>query len=269
MPNISAILNNLIFLKIHHVSLSAHTHYMRMKKIFTLFIILLVSFSFAQKKDGPGKKNGYIKKKDPVTSKLIYEGEFKDDVPVGRFKYYYPNDSVRAIMHFRNGGKVAYAWLFHMTGKRMAEGKYVNREIKDSVWTYYDEAGVLLSRESYKQGKKDGSCYVYLPDGELSEQKTYKDDVLHGPFRQYFDGKNIRAQGKYLNGFLEGRVSYHYPNGPEAAAGFFKTGAKNGPWIYKNEDGTVKEKELYKNGKEASEKETKEFFEKSGSKGKG
>src|SRR5688572_20924382 len=111
---------------------------MHMRKIFTLFLILQVAFAIAQKTNGAVKKNGYIKKKDPATNKLVYEGEFKNDVPVGKFKYYYPNDSVRAIMHFRTGGKVAYAWLFHMSGKRMAEGKYINRETKDSVWTYYD-----------------------------------------------------------------------------------------------------------------------------------
>jgi antitoxin component YwqK of YwqJK toxin-antitoxin module len=246
-----------------------HTHYMHMRKFFAFTLVLFAAITFAQKTDAGGKKNGYIKKKDPATNKLVYEGEFKNDIPVGRFKYYYPNDSARAIMHFRTGGKIAYAWLYHPTGKRMAEGKYINRETKDSVWTYYDESGTLLSREAYKNGKKEGTSYVYLPDGSLSEQKTYKDDVLNGPFRQYFDGKNIRSQGKYMNGYLEGRVSYHYPNGTEAAAGFYKNGAKNGPWLYKNEDGTIKEKELYKNGKQASEKETKEFFEKSSSKSKG
>jgi len=115
-----------------------------MKKILLLLFLLQVLFPFAQTTDANGKKQGYWKKKDETGNHLLYEGEFKDNKPVGRFKYYYPNDSVRAIMNFKQEGKVAYAKLFHSTGKRMGEGKYI-QEIKDSVWTYYDESGTLLS----------------------------------------------------------------------------------------------------------------------------
>lgn len=232
-----------------------------MKKIiFCLFIFQ--SFScFTQTTDASGKKQGYWKKKDEKTNKLVYEGLFKDNKPVGKFKYYHPNDSVRAIMNFQQEGKVAYAKLFHMGGKRMAEGKYI-QEIRDSVWIYYDEAGVLISRENFKMGKKDGTSYVYFPDGTVSEERVYKDDIQDGPFKQYFDGKKIKGFGNYSNGQLEGKVGYYYPNGVEVATGYYKNGHKNGVWIYREQDGKIKEKELYKNGKLASKKETDEFFAK-------
>jgi hypothetical protein len=48
-----------------------------------------------------------------------------------------------------------------------------------------------------------------------------------------------------------------------AAVGYYKNGNKNGPWIYRDKTGKVKEKELYKlNGQLASKKETEEFFSK-------
>lgn len=213
----------------------------------------------AQTVDANGLKQGYWKKKDEKTNKLVYEGEFKDNYPVGKFIYYYPNDSVRAIMHFRNAGKVAYARLFHASGGRMGEGKYIG-EIKDSIWTYYDEAGRLLSKDQYVNGKKDGVCYVYLPDGKVAEERSYKMDVLHGPFKQYLDGKRLRGQGTYNYGLMDGKATYYYPNGVEVASGYYKKGEKNGPWIYKNEDGKIKERELYINGKLASAKETEAFF---------
>jgi len=234
-----------------------------MKKILIVLFVVQSCFAWSQTLDANGKKQGYWKKKDERTNKLIYEGEFKDDKPVGKFRYYYPNDSVRAIMFFSNGGNASYAKLFHMNGKRAAEGKYVNKEMKDSVWTYYDETGILISRETYNKGKKNGKSYVYLPDGSLSEEKSFKDDAQHGTFKQYFDGKVIKGEGNYVNGNLEGRAAYYYPNGVEVAAGYYKNGAKTGVWVYKEEDGKVKEKELYKNGKQASQKETEEFFSKS------
>jgi antitoxin component YwqK of YwqJK toxin-antitoxin module len=232
-------------------------------KYVLLFLPLLLSLSLlAQTTDANGKKQGYWKKKDEKTNRLAYEGEFKDDKPVGTFKYYYPNDSVRAIMTFKQNGKVAYARLFHQTtGKRMGEGKYI-QELKDSVWTYYDESGKLLSKDNYVNGKKHGMSYVYLPDGRLAEERNYKTDLQHGPFKQYLDGKRLRGQGNYVNGQLDGKATYYYPNGVEVAAGFYKNGAKIGPWIYREENGKIKEKELFIDGKLASLKETEAFFSK-------
>lgn len=234
-----------------------------MKKILPLLFLLQATCYFTQTTDANGKKQGYWRKKDDTGNHLVYEGEFKDDKPVGKFKYYYPNDSVRAIMNFRQNGKVAYAKLFHLsTGKRMGEGKYI-QEVKDSVWIYYDENGTLLSKDNYVMGKKNGISYVYLPDGKLAEERNYKMDVQDGPFKQYLDGKRLRGQGNYVNGQLDGKATYYYPNGVEVATGWYKNGQKTGPWIYKEDSGKIKERELYKDGKLASQKEADEFFAKS------
>jgi antitoxin component YwqK of YwqJK toxin-antitoxin module len=242
-------------------------------KISLLFAVTFIAASFSvssQTVDAKGLKQGYWKKKDEKTNKLLYEGEFKDNKPVGKFKYYYPNDSAQAIFSFRNDGKFSYAWLFHPTGKKMAEGKYINEykgndinRIKDSVWTYYDDAGIKISKESYVNGKKSGTSYVYFPDGTLSEERNYKDGVENGPFRQYFDGKAIRGMGNYVNGNLDGKNVYYFPGGIEAAVGYYKNGKKIGPWIYRDSKGNVKERELYKDGVPASQKETEAFFKKS------
>lgn len=232
-----------------------------MKKIALLILLIFALHGYSQTTDAKGRKQGYWKKTDDK-GRLIYEGEFKDDKPIGKFKYYYPNDSVRAIMVFKNEGKIAYAKLFHMNGKRMAEGKYVYKELKDSTWKFFDELGVLIAIDVYKEGKKNGLCKVYIPDGTVTEERHFKEDVMHGPFKEYFAKNSIKAQGNYVNGQLDGKVTYHYPNGVEVAAGYYKNGQKNGPWIYKTENGKVREKELYKNGKLASKKESDEFFAK-------
>lgn len=216
----------------------------------------------AQQKDEQGRKQGYWKKTDEKTGKLLYEGRFKDDKPQGTFKYYHINDSVKAIIDFKPDGKTAYARHFHLNGKLAAFGKYSGSELKDSVWTYYDDMGSMISRESYKTGKKQGPSIVYLPDGSVSEEKFYKDGLEDGAFVQYFEKKLLKTKGQYVKGKREGRFIYYYPNGVEVANGFFKNDLKNGPWIYKNPDGKIKEKELYKNGELASPRETEVFFSK-------
>lgn len=236
-----------------------------MIKYITLLLILSKAFAlpiYSQTKDEQGRKQGYWKKTDEKTGKLIYEGRFKDDKPIGVFKYYNSNDSVKAIIDFKEDGNTSYAKHFHFNGKIAASGKYSSPENKDSVWVYYDEMGVLISKESYIKGKKNGSSYVYLPDGTVSEIKNYKNGLEDGAFTQYFEKNKLKAKGQYMLGAREGRFIYYYPNGVEVANGFFKKDLKNGPWIYRNEDGKIKEKELYKNGVQASQKETEAFFSK-------
>ncbi|MBS1651107.1 MAG: hypothetical protein JSU07_03775 [Bacteroidetes bacterium] len=224
-------------------------------KSFLTCIFLAVSVSlFSQT-----PQNGLYEKKDEKTGKTIYKGEFKNGKPFGSFKYFYPNDTVKAIMNFKNEGKTAYAKLFHQNGKQMGQGKYIG-EAKDSVWLYYDELGVLISKDVYSMGKKNGTSYVYLPDGVVSEFCNYKMDVKEGPYKQFYNAQLVKSEGSYLNGELDGKVSYYFPNKVEAAVGYYIKGNKNGPWIYKNNDGTIKSKELFKNGVQASKKETEAFF---------
>ena len=144
------------------------------KYIFFIFSVMISISIFAQTQtDASGRKQGYWKKVDEKTKKLIYEGLFKDDKPQGKFKYYYPFDSIKAIMDFKQDGKFAYSTMFHPNGKKMAFGKYIG-ENKDSVWTYYDDKVTVISRESYSNGQKNGMEYVYFPDGVVSEERKYK-----------------------------------------------------------------------------------------------
>lgn len=228
--------------------------------IFSLTFCIIVNAQ--TQTDASGKKQGYWKKKDDNTKKLVYEGLFKDDKPQGVFKYYYPYDSIKAIMIFKQDGKFAYSTMFHPTGKKMATGKYIGED-KDSVWTYFDENGVLISRETYAMGKKNGMEYVYFPNGIVSEERKYKMGKMDGPYKLYYDKTLIKSEGTYINGLLDGKNAFYFPNKISAAIGYYKNGAKNGPWIYRDKNGKITEKELYKlGGTLANKKETEEFFNK-------
>ena len=234
-----------------------------MKRILSIAILLSVSFFVnAQSTDAQGRKQGYWKKVDEKSQKLIYEGMFKDDKPQGIFKYYYPFDTVKAIIDFKQDGKFAYAKLYHPTGKLMAKGKYVGESIKDSLWTYYDDLGVLMSNEMYIKGKKEGKALVFFPNGKLAEEKNFKGDKQHGVFKQYYDGVKVKAEGNFIDGKQEGKASFYYPNGVSAATGFYKNGLRSGPWIYKDKDGKINNKELYEYGQIMDKKKTDEFFSK-------
>ena len=193
-----------------------------------------------------------------------WKGQFCliNNKPQGVFYYYYPgSDSVHSKSDFRQDGKIAYVTMYHLTGKMLAKGKYVNEQ-KDSVWNFYDTLkGILISTETYLNGKKNGLSKVYFRNGAISEEKHYKNDLLDGTFKQLFeDKKGVRADGAYIADQFDGKCSWYYPNGVAAAQGFYEKGIKKGVWLYKLENGKIKEKEVWQNGKQLSQKEMDAYF---------
>jgi broad specificity phosphatase PhoE len=75
--------------------------------------------------------------------------------PVGNFIHYYPDDTTkRAVTYYKEGGKIAYAKLYHqLTGKLMAQGKYMD-ELKEN-----DKGLVCIGK----------------PESELRKDKFYDD----------------------------------------------------------------------------------------------
>ena len=65
---------------------------------------------------------------------------------------------------------------------------------------------------------------------------------------------NMAARHKkveiFVNGSLEGRATYYRSSGKRSVRGIYSHGARNGVWLYFEEDGnTIKKKEEYKDGK--------------------
>lgn len=232
-----------------------------------IFNCLIFSTAFAQqgenKTDEKGRKQGVWIKIDPRTGKKIYKGQFKDDKPVGRFYYYdLHTDSVKTILDFRGEGKIAYATMFHYTGKMQAKGKYI-QEQKDSIWNFYDDKGFLLSTENYKMGKKYGKSIVYFPEGKISEEKMFRNDTLDGPFKQYYSDGKTKGEGAYKKNEFTGKCTYYYPDGEIAATGVYDDkGRKKGVWLYKTAEGKIQSREVWENGRILSGKELEAYDKK-------
>src|SRR5680860_997814 len=111
-----------------------------MKNIIVIIFILVSTIGFSQEEntiDAKGLKQGLWKKYHP-NGMIRYKGNFKDDKPVGEFKYFYDSGKLQAkISHF---GEESYANNYYETGEVKATGKYEN-QLKDSIWTLYDRDG--------------------------------------------------------------------------------------------------------------------------------
>jgi antitoxin component YwqK of YwqJK toxin-antitoxin module len=198
------------------------------------------------KTDAAGKKQGHWIKLDE-NKKKIYDGNFVNNIPDGKFTYYYPTGEVKAVSFFSKNGAVCRTKMYNIGGKVKGEGKFVN-EKKDSTWKYYDEDGGLLAEENYVNGLKNGKSRVYYLNGQMAEERNWKNGVLDGPRTNYFESGGFKYKGQYVNGKVNGKVTFFHPSGKVDAEGMYVNDLKDGAWKYYEEDGKLKRTDTYSDG---------------------
>jgi antitoxin component YwqK of YwqJK toxin-antitoxin module len=237
-----------------------------MRTVFILLIIFSASLILQAQdtinlKDLEGKKNGYWVRKD-TNGKKIYEGRFTHDIPCGEFRYYYPEGGLKAVSFLSDGGKRSRTTTYYRNGRKMAEGVYLD-EKKDSIWKFYSEYdNVIVSEESYKNGKKEGISKTFYVDGLIAEKMTWKDGVRSGPWEQYYTDGNFKLQCAFLVDMKNGPLKTWHINGKLWLTGQYVNGGPDGTWTYLQENGQVEKKEYYSKGalirtEEFIKKETK------------
>ena len=218
-----------------------------------LFILLICGNLFAQtedkninKLDAKGLKQGPWVKYFPGSEFKRYEGQFKDDKPVGVFKYYYPTGELKSTLSHHTENKSTLNG-FYENGALMCTGAYVDT-IRDSTWTFYNIYGGKLSVDHYILGKRYGNCTKYHVNGRLLEEKFFERELEHGPFKQYFDNGNLSREGMYEWGSLEGKGVFYYPNGQVRFEGTYFHDTKHGIWKKYNIEGELIDEREYVKG---------------------
>ena len=233
-----------------------------------LYTIIILSFIFGGSLiaqdfnvlDEKGRKQGPFKKYyESAKDKVFYIGQFKNDIPYGRFTYYYKNGKVKSFMDYSDEGKIARSEVYSDNGKKLAEGRYVDKE-KDSTWVYYNSYGKIQSIENWIGGKKHGVEIIFLASGDTSEVKYWKNDQQHGPWRQYYDNGTYKMKARMVDHEFEGEVTYFFKSGKKNIKGRYVNGFREGTWYHYHEDGSIEMQVLYRNGEVVKEKRENGVF---------
>ncbi len=232
---------------------------------FLVSLLAGVLGSYAQelnRTDADGKKQGIWKKLFP-NGTVRYEGEFKDDEPVGLFKYYYKNGKLRAINNHADNGTVANH-VYHPNGKIKAKGIYRNTK-KDSLWQYFNEAELLVLEENYALNEMHGAQRTYYANAKLGEETNFNHGVKHGVWQKFFDNGKPWLEANYVNGNLDGPFRIHTEKGRPKTQGRYSLGLRTGTWLIFNENGSVRTQDSYVNGVLKKQKfengEFREFYD--------
>lgn len=182
----------------------------------------------------------------------------------GYHVFRYPNGAVSSEGHIKNGKPEGYWKSFYITGVKKSEGKRTNF-VLDSVWVFYDQVGDTLEKISYLFGKKngyynkykkdpgtglylyskelfagdkkEGTAYIYFPDGKVQQTISYYEGKKEGLSKEYDKNGTIITLYEYNNDFLISRQRINRTD---------SKGLKQGEWKDFYESGNIKNERTYK-----------------------
>lgn len=237
-----------------------------MKTLFFIGFFFLSLITIAQpvnQKDSKGKKQGVWQKQYPKLQSFEYKGQFKDDIPVGTFTYYYPSSKVKGVVVHGAGGR-SQATLYHENGVLFAKGIYRN-QLKDSVWDYFGPSGKQSLKETYLKDKLHGKTTIYYVPEDITDKSlmpavvtNYSNGVKEGEEIEYFDFGTVKGKVTYVNGLKEGIQTINHPNGKKMILDRFKKGQKHGWCGSYDQSGVETGKKYFYYGKELQGKELDE-----------
>jgi antitoxin component YwqK of YwqJK toxin-antitoxin module len=210
----------------------------------TLLTISLLVFSQTEapvnQTDARGRKQGHWIMRYPDHT-VLYDGFFKDDHPVGEFRRFYEDGSIKSMLKFSNDGHEAFATLYYSNGNVASRGKYVNQK-KEGKWQFYSESfkDYLISDDTYSNDMLNGVSKRFYPDSTVAEKVNYVNGIKQGEWTKYYPEGSLLLRSNYLNGMIDGKFETWFENGRVQFSGQYKNDSRDGPWIIYNEDGTVK-----------------------------
>lgn len=224
-------------------------------KIILIFMMLAVSAVSAgqqqtdlNKTDQQGRKQGQWIKKYP-NGNIMYEGTFRNDKPVGEFRRYNTDKSLKSVLIYSTDNREADATIYHPNGFVASRGKYVD-QLKEGKWKFYSSviSGYMINEENYSKNIRNGLSLKYYPDSTIAEKVNYVKGIREGEWMQYHPNGKLFLKASYTHGKLNGKFQSWHPNGKPEYSGSYKNDMRDGNWQVFTEKGTLKYEINYVDG---------------------
>ena len=198
--------------------------------------------------DSQGRKQGHWIKRYPNNS-VMYDATFRDDHPVGEFRRYFEDGSLKSVLVFSNDGKKAEATLYWPNGYVSSKGVYLNQK-KEGTWKFYS---VLMkdcpvAEENYKADRRNGLSIWYYADSTVAEKVNWVDGIRNGEWTKFYSGGAKCLKSSYTNDKINGRFEVWFENGKPQFSGQYKNDVRDGLWLIYDSNGNLKYQLEYSDG---------------------
>ncbi|MHA3788628.1 toxin-antitoxin system YwqK family antitoxin [Flavobacterium hauense] len=231
----------------------------RFSALLVLFLVSAVTFAQGiNQMDAAGKRHGVWKGTYEKSKNPRYEGTFDHGKETGTFKFFEDDktSTLAATRAFAADGS-CITTFFDEKGKKVSEGKEVNK-LREGEWKFYDpKTGKVLSTEPYVNGKIQGTRKVLFANGALAEEAVYIDGVKNGAYKQYTEKGIVLEESTYKNDKLDGPATFRDGHGDIVSKGQFTDNKKTGKWQFFEKGKKVREEDLTNKKTQLARKERK------------
>ena len=120
-------------------------------------------------------------------------------------------------------------------GKLKSELRYADGKLNGECVWYYPN-GQQWMRVNYVDDIKDGVVLTYAENGKLTAEEYYTGGKLNGPFKKWYDNGQLFQDGQYAD-MMDGLWLIFYPEGQLSARAQFDKG--RGKQIGYSEEGII------------------------------
>lgn len=198
--------------------------------------------------------------------KLIVQGTYKRNEPIGKWTYYYPDGREKSEEWVEGKtNKVMAFWLPDSTHTQtVVNGTgelaiyYTNGALKE--WYNYlngDKNGPFEERSIYgyttlkgffNAGEKDSTWTYAYYSGDVEKVTNYKNGSLHGDYSYFYDNGQVNVVGRYENGKKYGLWTWYTNKGTKDMEGLFADDLQHGDWKYWHPTGELSYTATYDKG---------------------
>lgn len=201
------------------------------------------TLDYTEEYDEEGKQTGVYTDYD-LDGTVVNELEYKKGDVVA-YRYYDLSGNLISEQNARKG-KLDFK-AYHYNRLVSSEGVILDGE-KDGTWNYYNDYGVIRSRETYVLGSQEDIDYEYFVDGKLETMTPYKNGTLNGVYLEFYADSSMYCQGRYVNGQQEGAWYYYNPDGTQRAVVHYVAGKLDGEQRYYSNTGKIQRVNLIREG---------------------
>ena len=205
-----------------------------------------------------------------LRSKANYKNGKYDDLR----EIYFENGQLKSKENYKNGKYDGFWESYHENGELEFKGNYKDGK-KDGLWelhfhvnfwdyhmkVYYHSlprypGGAenceddrlfcpFYTRQTYKDGKKDGLIEYYRLNGQLLAKGNHNDKGLDGPNEFYYDDGQLEYRINYKDGKKDGLWEEYYKNGQLKSRKNYIDNQEDGLRESYFENGQLREKRYY------------------------
>ena len=167
----------------------------------------------------------------------------------GVVKIYTKDNFLRYEFPYKNGKMNGLAKCYFENSKVLSwKQTYTDGKLDGTTYRFFRK-GTINNTETFVNGVKQGPACQYNPEGYLEEEIMWSKNHQNGPAKRFYSNGQVLHEATLVNDFQEGLTRMYYENGTLKYEGTYKKGKCHGVGIGYHDNGQKKYVTPYKNGK--------------------